>query len=173
MVHRDSWVRMLFLVAKKNLSGSSFFVITAGCNLQEASIIGRHFHPSILEELKNKLCFLHSSFFCLMIQITSIKMQFWLEFLLPLISAVWHKALYLCFTFSEVRWIAIGKSEKTCNSLNSLGIICKIATFTDKMGERSSSVINVYGSFFLTQAYFLRDCFHDILCLFWFAVFYK
>lgn len=49
------------LSKNKKISGSSFFVTTAGCNLQDASVIERHFHPSTLEKLKNKLYFLNSS----------------------------------------------------------------------------------------------------------------
>lgn len=171
MVHRDSWVRMLLLLAKKKISGSSFFVTTAGCNLHEASVIERHFHPSILEELKNKLYFLHSPVSWFKLHPLRWNVQFWRELLLPLISAVWHKALYLSFAFSEVRWIAIDKSDKPCNSSRSLGIIFKMAIFTEGAGEQSSSMIKVYGNSFLTQPWFLWDCFSGFLCLFWFALF--
>lgn len=69
-MHRDLWVRMLFPLARKKKSGSSFFVTITGYNLQEASVIERYFHVSILE-LKKQVVLFHP----FMIQNTSIKMK--------------------------------------------------------------------------------------------------
>lgn len=144
------------------MSGSSFFVTTAGCNLQ-ASGIERHFHPSILEELKNKLYFLRSSVSWFKLHPLRWNVQFCREPSLPLISAVWHKALYLSFAFSEPRWTALDKSDGTCNSSPSLGAVCRTAVFAEGAGEPSSSGIKVGGDSFLTRPYFPWDCFAFIL----------
>lgn len=91
-----------------------------------------------------------------MIQITSIRMKCAvLTIILAASDLCSLTQSYLSFAFSEVRWIGMNESDKTCNSFHSLGIICKVAIFTERLGEQSSSMIKIYGNSFLTQTYVL------------------
>lgn len=105
--------------------------------------------------VKESCAFLHSYVSWFKLHPLRWNVQFWLEFLVPLFSAV-------CFSFAfcAVRWTPTGEADKPCNSSPPLGTVGKV--FPVGVGEQSHCVVKVCGSTFLAQPAVLWDCVHGV-----------